>query len=278
MKITHFKLRKSPGFTLIELLVVIAIIAVLASMILPALAAAKTKAQGIQCMSNDKQLATGWIMYSGDNREKLCNNGGSQASGPWDPNYLTGGKSAMWQFGFADDPTQNTNELFLKNGELYPLVNNVKVYKCPADPRNQNGVGKSGPRTVRSMSMNCYLNDYSKWGASDGCVVMRKQSDIRNASKIWVFVDENPYSINDGYFAVNMGASANQWADLPGIYHNNACGFSFADGHCEIKKWTDKNLIKSNKSAAAAINDIAIDTTAPRANNFGWVQDRSSYK
>jgi prepilin-type processing-associated H-X9-DG protein len=108
---------------------------------------------------------------------------------------------------------------------------------------------------------------------------MRKQSDVRKASMTWVFIDENPYSINDGYFTVNMSPTTGSWSDSPGCYHNNACGISFADGHSEIKKWTDKNIIAKNapKTATASGGDAVVDRTVAAANII-WMQDRSTYK
>ena len=58
---------------------------------------------------------------------------------------------------------------------------------------------------------------------------------IPKPDRTWVVIDEHPDSINDGYFLNNPAGS--NWQDLPAAYHNGGCGFSFGDGHCEVRKW-----------------------------------------
>src|SRR5512133_1883514 len=266
------------GFTLIELLVVIAIIAILAAMLLPALSHAKVKAQGIQCMSNLKQLQLAWHLYALDNRERIPTSG-----------YTSPVEPTAWVDGWLDfNPANpdNTNTAALKDplrSKFASVLTQVGVYKCPAD-QSKVTIGGSACFRVRSMSMSQAFGPgdwldpagFQANPVSKKYRVYYKPSDITgpSPSMCYLLLDEHPDGINAGGFA-NMMVEAPGSAriiDFPASYHDGAGGISFADGHAEIRKWVDSRT----KPAPHYNNSLQLNVASPNNQDMIWLSDRTS--
>jgi prepilin-type N-terminal cleavage/methylation domain-containing protein/prepilin-type processing-associated H-X9-DG protein len=249
--LTPRRIAQHQAFTLIELLVVIAIIAILAAMLLPALSKAKAKAQGILCLNNTKQLMMGWRIYPDDFNDRVPGNFGV-VNTTADATDMTALDKSTWICNVMDwTPNSiNTNLNLIFQSLLSPyLAKNVNVYKCPADAYLSPAQRKQGwSGRARSLSMNAFFGAYSKkpdgvWdrGMNEFFPNWKqwlKLSSVQSPANYWVFLDEHPDSINDGFFLNdpdNFGRG--NWEDVPASYHNGACGISFADGHSIIHKW-----------------------------------------
>jgi len=240
-------MKKKNGFTLIELLIVVAIIAVLLSILAPALRKAKEHAKLAYCLHNLHSLTQPWIMYADDSKDRLMNGRTSRirkiSDSPliydWQANaYPTW---VGWWNGAKND--QKAQKACLELGLLFPYCKNTEFYLCPAhEPYEE----------WRTYSIVDSMNGYD---SVDGGVVIKKLGHIKFPEERMVFIDEG-YATTESW---TIYANRVQWWDAVPLRHGEGTTVSFADGHSESWKWIDERTVQfsqgqMNASAAAQDN------------------------
>lgn len=287
------------GFTLIELLVVVAIIAILAAMLLPALSKAKQRATTANCLNNEKQMATGWLMYAEDNSDRLMNLSTYVSPVaplttippegiPWRvdiynseqvpaPNLTTpGGWQAAIEKGFSK-PAPNID------GPLFRYAASVALVHCPGDKRynlpypTSPGPKSGGPYAWDSYSGATYLNGEKRTDANN----YSKLNQVKHPTDRFIWIEgadmrgENVGSWgmkNFGTAAAGYGDA--QFQDSPACFHVKSACFNFADGHAETHKWLNQatvlfaNDTTQGKDAGGATQNNA---NAPGNQDLQWI-------
>ena len=269
-----FEAKRKRAFTLIELLVVIAIIAILAALLLPALAKAKQTATGIACMNNNRQLMVAWNMFATDNDGRI----------PYASAYYQEPTVRFsWAVGTVNNPTFNESENYITKGVIYKYVGNSDdVFRCPADTSMvKDNTGRLVKRE-RSYSMNIFMGGWSGWAfwGDQDWEVYRTLEGIGNPSERFVLLDMRPNSINAGNYRVDMSGWPDKpnlhrfWQDYPGVYHIDATMFSFADGHCDKRRWLDERTKNPPENPDGTIPNRKI--TTPNNKDVYWMQERTT--
>lgn len=264
-------------------------IAIIAALLLPALSKARERGLAMVCLNNTKQLIVGLQLYTDDH------------DGFFPYNLAMAGSAMRTNLNWVNNvmswdlSSDNTNLATIRQAALGPYVSgSPAVYRCPSDNVLSAAQAAAGwDFRIRSYSMNALVGNAGPASASGKNIhdlhykQFFKVSQITRPSEIFVFLDEHPDRIDDGYFVNDESAAGSSsstgyssyvttsqsWTDLPGSYHNRSAAFSFADGHSSLHRWQGgRTLLPSIPYAANLPLPVGNDDLS----DFQWVLEHMS--
>ncbi len=215
---------------MIELLVVIAIIAILMAVLLPALHRAREMGKRAACLSNERQLALGWMLYAQENDERLVNGAAGRAhrqGRPDEPPWV--GQCAQSDTALLDEETQKSE---IRKGALWPYCPDVRLYRCPTALRDE----------MLTYSIMTSMNGYGDGSKAPG-LWLWKRTEIRHPQQMVVFIDEGWVTLDS--YAVYYDYEC--WWDDPPVRHGDGTNVSYADGHSEHWKWRGIDTVRHGR-------------------------------